>query len=79
MPMPGKTPEEQARQGVLQYAKAWGGMSSVQHHVLQYDPKQLTHSCREPTPLNPPRNPRRRPTHAPFPDTAHALPARPAL
>jgi hypothetical protein len=27
MPMPGKTPEEQAKQGALQYAKAWGGMS----------------------------------------------------
>jgi len=30
MPMPGKTPEEQAKQGALQYAKAWGGTSILQ-------------------------------------------------
>lgn len=32
MPMPGKTPEEQAKQGALQYAKAWGGMSISTSH-----------------------------------------------
>jgi hypothetical protein len=34
MPMPGKSPEEQAKQGVLQYAKAWGGISTLQPRVL---------------------------------------------
>jgi hypothetical protein len=34
MPMPGKSPEEQAKQGVLQYAKAWGGTSILQPYIL---------------------------------------------
>ena len=40
MPMPGKSPEEQAKQGVLQYAKAWGGMS-----ILQLDIPDRATAC----------------------------------
>jgi hypothetical protein len=36
MPMPGATPEEKAKQGVMQYAKAWGGM--FHFHTLDTAP-----------------------------------------
>jgi hypothetical protein len=42
MPMPGKTPEEQAKQGALQYAKAWGGTSIFQSHLPKHTSRQLT-------------------------------------
>lgn len=29
MPMPSKSTEEEAKQGVLQYAKAWGGTDHI--------------------------------------------------
>jgi hypothetical protein len=35
MPMPGKSPEEQAKQGVLQYAKAWGGATTTTTNPIQ--------------------------------------------
>jgi hypothetical protein len=51
MPMPGKTPEEQAKQGALQYAKAWGGTSIFQSHVLRHNnSRRLTISTENPLP-----------------------------
>lgn len=50
MPMPGKSPEEEAKQGALQYAKGWGGMSTIR--PIQTN-QPLNHAIQK-TPSHPP-------------------------
>lgn len=50
MPMPDKSTEEQAKQGALQYAKAWGGTSKP----IELLKVNITDNHNQRTPSHPP-------------------------
>lgn len=73
--MPDKKDTEQAKQGAIQYAKAWGGMSTYKSKMIH----RLKICVREPNPTNAPCDSNRGPAHATIPDTTYALSTNTAL